>query len=188
VAVSENVVLSRPRPGAAVQGRWSWLEEINPGLDRWGPLAARLGVGTVLFMHGIQKLGLFGGAGWAGTIDFFAQKLHIPPPLGALVIVTEVVGGACLLLGFFARPAALAVAIEMIVAAYMVHLPNGFFLNFSMTPGRGHGIEMNLALLALACVVLIEGGGRFALDTVFARALGLNEAAGPAGGSPPRAP
>ena len=95
--------------------------------------------------------------------------MDIPPPLGALVILTEVVGGAALLVGFLSRFAALAVGIEMVVAASLVHVKNGFFINWYLEPGKGHGFEFNLVLVAIALAVLVEGGGRFAVENVLAR-------------------
>jgi putative oxidoreductase len=148
-----------------------WLSRLNPRSLSAGALAARLGLGAILLAHGLQKLGFFGGAGWSGTLGFFEAKLGIPQPIGALVILTEALGGALLIVGLLARPVALAAAIEMCVAAAMVHVPNGFFLNWTNAPGVGHGIEMNLALLALAFVVMAEGGGRLALDTPLADTL-----------------
>ena len=44
---------------------------------------------------------------------------------------------------------------------------NGLFLNFYMTPGRGHGYEFNLALLAMALSILIGGAGAVSIDRVF---------------------
>ena len=67
--------------------------------------------------------------------------------------------------------AALFVAAEMAVAVIRVHLPNGFFLNWSNAPGVGHGFEMNLMLIAVATMVLLEGPGRFAVDTEIGKAL-----------------
>jgi putative oxidoreductase len=153
-----------------------WLDWINPSPLSKGALVARLGVGTIMLMHGLQKFGLFGGPGWEATMRTFTFDMGIPPPLAAVAILTEAVGGACLIIGVAARFMALAVAIEMLVAAGMVHLKNGFFMNWYMKPGIGHGIEMNLALVALAVVVLLEGAGSLALDTRIARALAVNEA------------
>jgi putative oxidoreductase len=145
-----------------------WLGALNPRSLSWGGFVARLGLGIIMLAHGVQKLGAFGGAGWEGTINTFQTQLGIPPILGGLVILTEAVGGALLIVGLFARAAALAVAIEMLVAAIKVHIPNGFFLNWYVTPGKGHGFEMNLALMALALTVLIDGAGRLAADTALA--------------------
>ena len=151
--------------------RGDWRQAFNPRFRSAGALAARLGLGIILLAHGLQKLGLFGGAGWSGTLAFFQTHLGIPQSLGALAILTEAVGGSCLILGLFARPAALLAIVEMVVAAAKVHVANGFFLNMSFEPGRGHGFEMNLALVALGFVVLAEGAGKFALDTPLADAL-----------------
>jgi putative oxidoreductase len=46
---------------------------------------------------------------------------------------------------------------------------HGFFLNWSITPGKGHGYEFNLALLAMTLSLLLSGPGKLALD----RTLGL---------------
>lgn len=179
-----ETIAAPPPPATALRHRERrWLGWINPMPLAKGPLLARLGVGIVMLMHGLQKLGLFGGAGWSATIDTFVTKMHIPAPLAALVILTEVVGGALLILGLAARFAALAVTIEMIVAAFLVHVPNGFFMNWYMEPGRGHGFEMNLVLVALALVVLVEGAGRWALDSKIAHALAVSTE-----GQPPRTP
>jgi putative oxidoreductase len=160
VATPETVVLHpevEPRERVAIKWR-------NPAPLAWGPLAARVGLGVIMLMHGLQKLGIFGGGGWAATIDMFAKNLNIPPPLGALVILTEFVGGTLILFGFLTRLAAFAVLVEMVVAAYLVHVPNGFFLNWYLEPGKGHGFEMNLALVALALVCILEGAGRLSID------------------------
>jgi len=149
--------------------QWSWLLAFNPRPDSLGSLAARLGVGIIFLAHGLQKLGFFGGAGWSATLAFFESHLGIPQPLGACAILAEAVGGALLIAGLFARPMALVAVIHMLVAAFKVHVANGFFLNFNMEPGRGHGFEFNLALVALALVVLADGPGRLALDTAIAR-------------------
>jgi len=157
-------------PAVAVRHRerryFSWL---NPSPDSTALFIARLGLGIVMLMHGLQKVGAFGGGGWSATIQTFATRMDIPPPMGALVILTELVGGAALLLGFLSRFAALAVGIEMVVAASLVHVKNGFFINWYLEPGKGHGFEMNLVLVALALAVLVEGGGRFAVENALAR-------------------
>ena len=54
----------------------------------------------------------------------------------------------------------LALVIDMAVATYRVHLPNGFFLNWNMVPGRGHGIEFNVVLLGALIALMLTGPGR----------------------------
>jgi putative oxidoreductase len=144
---------------------------LNPNPAGQAVFWGRLALGSVMLAHGLQKLGLFGGAGVTATIDTFQSQLGIAPALTALVIATEVVGGAALILGLFARLAAAFVGIEMAVAALKVHAVNGFFLNWSLTPGQGHGVEMSLVLIALALGVVIEGAGCCSLDNLLSDAL-----------------
>jgi uncharacterized membrane protein YphA (DoxX/SURF4 family) len=45
-----------------------------------------------------------------------------------------------------------------------VHWQNGFFMNWELAPGKGHGIETNLAFLAMALAIFIDGSGSLAID------------------------
>ena len=131
----------------------------------WSLLIVRVVLGVIFFAHGAQKLfGWFGGYGLKGTIGYFQQALKIPAPLTVLCALTECFGGLAVLVGFLSRPAALGLAIVMLVAIAKVHIPNGFFINWSLQQGKGHGYEMNLALIAMAAAVLIGGGGAVSLD------------------------
>jgi putative oxidoreductase len=52
-----------------------WLGE----KQEWAPLLLRVTLGVIFFAHGAQKVvGWYGGSGWAGTMQFFTQTLHIP--------------------------------------------------------------------------------------------------------------
>lgn len=73
------------------------------------------------------------------------QALHVPPALTVLAALIECFGGLAVLVGFLSRPAALGLIVVMLVAISKVHWPNGFFINWALEPGKGHGIEMNLA-------------------------------------------
>src|ERR1700753_2712760 len=90
----------------------------------------RLVLGVVFFAHGAQKLlGWFGGYGFHGTIGFF-EHVGMPAPVGFLIIITEFFGGLGLIVGLLTRIAALGIGVEMIGAIFLVHLPNGFFMNW----------------------------------------------------------
>lgn len=131
----------------------------------WSHLVVRLGLGVIFVAHGAQKLfGWFGGHGLRGTIAYFRQALGIPAPASVVAALLEFGGGVCLLLGFLARPAALGILIVMAVAIAKVHAPHGFFLNFALTPGKGHGYEFNLALIAMALSILLGGAGMLSVD------------------------
>ncbi len=96
----------------------------------WSLLIVRVVLGVIFFAHGAQKVfGWFGGHGLKGTVGYFQQSLKIPPALGVLASLTECFGGLAVLVGFLSRPAALGLAVVMLVAVAKVHWPNGFFLN-----------------------------------------------------------
>lgn len=134
----------------------------------WSHLVVRIALGIIFFAHGAQKtFGWFGGPGLSATIQGFRQ-MNVPPAATVLAAFTECVGGLALILGVLARPSAIGLIGVMLVAVAKVHARNGFFLNFSMTPGRGHGYEYNLALLAMALSILIGGAGVFSIDRLIA--------------------
>jgi putative oxidoreductase len=134
----------------------------------WSHLVVRLGLGIVFFAHGAQKtFGWFGGHGLSATIGGFRQ-MNIPPAATALAAFIVYFGGLALIIGLLARPVALALVLVMLVAIVKVHARNGFFLNFAMTPGKGHGYEFNLALIAMALSILIGGAGALSIDRLIA--------------------
>ncbi|HEY7096674.1 MAG TPA: DoxX family protein [Terriglobales bacterium] len=119
----------------------------------------RIVTGIIFFMHGWQKVTVFGLAGVTGMFTSFG----IPLPHIAAVVVTsvELIGGAALVLGLGTRWAALLNAIDMVVAICVVHFKNGFF--------NPNGVEHPLALVgALICLVL-AGPGCIAMDNIIAR-------------------
>ena len=54
--------------------------------------------------------------------------------------------------------------IEMSVAVWMVHFPNGFFLNWTNAQGAGHGYEFNLVLIAALACLMLTGPGALSVD------------------------
>jgi len=123
----------------------------------------RFVTGFFLVPHGAQKLfGIFGGSATA-TAGFFTQiGLQPALPLAYLVGAVEVFGGLCIALGFLTRPAAVAAAIMLAVAAFYVHFANGFFWNKS-------GFEYPLMWTVLCIAVAIRGGGNLSIDRAIGR-------------------
>jgi putative oxidoreductase len=122
----------------------------------------RLTAAIVMWPHGAQKaLGLFGGYGIPATVAGM-NHMGIPVVLVYLVIAVEFLGPIALALGVFTRLAALGIAVDMAVAAYMVHLPNGFFMNFAGNQ-KGEGIEFFIFPVGIGLALLIAGSGRIAL-------------------------
>jgi putative oxidoreductase len=122
---------------------------------------------VIFFAHGAQKvLGWWGGPGFNGTIAAFAKQ-GMPAPLTVLVMIGELLGGLGVLVGCLTRLAALGPAIVMVGAIVTVHWQNGFFMNWFNQPGRGHGIECNLAYLAMALALVLTGAGPLSIDALW---------------------
>jgi putative oxidoreductase len=130
----------------------------------WSTLVIRMVLGVIFFAHGAQKvLGWFGGYGLKATTQYLNSQ-GIPLPVAYLVCFFEFLGGIGLIAGLLTRLAALAVAVVMVGAIVKVHGQHGFFLNWELTPGKGHGYEANLAFIAMAVACMIAGGGAWSLD------------------------
>ncbi len=135
-------------------------------MQPYGPAVLRLSIGSVFLAHGAQKLfGVWGGGGIGGTAAFFAQLGLAPAlPLALLVGGSEFIGGTMLLLGAFTRATALVLAVDMAVAIWKVHFLNGFFLNWNIVRGQGHGFEFNLALAGALVALALTGPGVLSVD------------------------
>jgi putative oxidoreductase len=155
--------------GEATMGRWFTAWRTDQQIDV-ALLIIRLALGVVMMAHGAQKLfGWFGGPGFDQAVANFASGMGIPPVLGGFSILVEFLAGLAVALGLLTRLAALGLAGHQVVAATLVHAANGFFMNWAGTPGRGHGVEMNLVLIAMALALVAAGSGRYGVDAVLGR-------------------
>jgi len=150
------------------------LKSLFKTTDDIVPLILRVLLGAVFFPHGAQKvLGWFGGYGFSGTMGAFTQQMHIPALFAFLAIAAEFAGSLALIAGLFTRVAAFGIAAVMAVAV-MMHWQHGFFMNWSGAQ-KGEGIEYHLLAAGLALVLIIRGGGKWALDSVIAKKVGSPE-------------
>jgi len=136
-----------------------FVEESLRHLDRLQALALllmRLTLGSIMTVHGYHKV--FGG------LQHFAHMvgdMGLPVWLGYVAAFTELLGGLLLIVGFFTRPAACAVCIDLVVAIWKVHLHNGL-----MGSPDHPGFEFPLAAATLAFALIFFGGGPIAIDHV----------------------
>jgi putative oxidoreductase len=129
----------------------------------------RIALGIVVFPHGAQKvLGWWGGFGFAGTMGFFTQQMHIPYVLALLAITAEFLGALGLVFGFLGRIAAFGIAVDFAVAAFLVHLPNGFLMNWTGQQ-KGEGVEFFVLAIAMAIAIMIRGSGAWSIDRALTR-------------------
>ena len=120
----------------------------------------RMTAGLMLVPHGWGKI--FGG-GLEGTAGFMA-KVGLEPayPLALYIALLELVGGILLALGLFTRLIAALVIGFMMVAAFYVHLGNGFlWIN--------RGFEYPLFWGLVCAAIVIRGGGPMSLDAKIGR-------------------
>jgi putative oxidoreductase len=129
----------------------------------WTLTVSRVAVATIMLAHGLWKLGWFGGPGFKGIMAFFTQTLHLPGPIGVLVILGETLGAVLLAAGAFTRVAAAGVILTMLGAIATVHWQNGFFMNWTGS-AAGEGFELHLLVIAMAAQLVAFGGGKAALD------------------------
>lgn len=128
-------------------------------LDRLQPLALllmRLTLGVIMSAHGYHKV--FGG------LQQFSHMVHgmgIPAWLAYVAAFTELLGGLMILAGFFTRPAAFAICVDLVVGIWKVHLHNGLI----GSPDRP-GFEFPLAAATLAFALIFFGAGPIAIDHV----------------------
>ena len=60
-------------------------------------------------------------------------------------------------------PISFAVGMNMVVAVYMLHWQNGFFMNWFGNQ-KGEGYEFHLLVFAMGIALMIAGGGRWSVD------------------------
>ncbi|MEI2414543.1 DoxX family protein [Orrella sp. JC864] len=123
--------------------------------DDAGKLVLRLSIGILMLFHGLFKLangigGIQGMVAGAGLPGFFAYGVY----------VGEVIAPILLILGLFTRPAAILVAINMLVAILLAHASQlGQF-----TKMGGWALELQGLFLFGAIAIALMGGGRYGLS------------------------
>ncbi len=136
--------------------------------DAWSSFLLRITLGCVMFPHGAQKLlGWYGGGGFSGTMGFFTEQMGMPALIAFLIIIGESFGSVGLLVGFLTRFTAASLGIIMVGAMGLVHLPNGFFMNW-FGQQAGEGYEYHLLVIGICLALMITGGGKWSVDSAIA--------------------
>ena len=118
-----------------------------------GIAVLRVSLGVMWIAHALLKLLVFT---LPGTAQYFAS-IGFPGFLAYPVFAVELLGGIALLLGLYARQAALALVPVMAVAAW-VHAPNGW-----LHTSAGGGWEYPVFLIAASIALWLLGDGAAAI-------------------------
>jgi putative oxidoreductase len=122
----------------------------------------RIVAGIIIWPYGMQKLfGWFDGVGIKGTLEQMAIR-KVPKVIGWLVIIGQSFGSIALIAGFLGRIAAGGLFI-IFTGALIVHLPDGWMLNW-FGKKKGEGIEYLVLLLSLLLVIIVKGSGAMSID------------------------
>ncbi len=120
-----------------------------------GLLALRAVAGLGLMLHGWPKI--------LHPLSWMGPRSPVPDALQAMAAVAEFGGGLALLLGLLTTPSAVAVAVTMLVAIFMVHIPLG---DPFVRVGPGGSYETAALYLCVALLLLLAGPGRLSLDAL----------------------
>lgn len=125
-----------------------------PNASDLGKLVLRLNLGILTLLHGVAKV----MAGPAFVLGLVA-KAGLPPALGYLVYVGEVLAPLLVIAGLWTRPAALVVAINMVVAVWLVHMGQ----LGELTRSGGWALELQAFYLFTAVAIALLGAGKISV-------------------------
>jgi putative oxidoreductase len=120
-------------------------------------LMLRVILGVSFFIHGLAKFqgGIENIVGWFDSIG-------LPGGLAYVVATFELVGGIALVIGLGTRFVSVLVSVLMLGAIFKAKLALGF-----LGDGQMAGYELDIAFLAIAAFLAINGSKLFALDQMF---------------------
>ena len=133
------------------------MDKLKEHLSDFGLLWLRVLVGVGIAHHGYGKV-------FGGNIDGFAEgvaSMGFPAPefFAWAASLSEFLGGICIALGLFTRPAALFVFATMAVAAFIKHGADPFKKK-----------ELALAYWTISGALMFLGSGKFSLDYLICKA------------------
>lgn len=123
-------------------------------------LLLRVVVGIAFVLHGGPKMAH--AATWMN-----AMPVHPPAFLQEAAAVAEFFGGMLLIVGFATRVAAALIAVDMIVAIAVVHLPD----HAPLVTSHGESMELPFVYLFGTVALIFAGPGRWSLDAFIAHRL-----------------
>jgi uncharacterized membrane protein YphA (DoxX/SURF4 family) len=134
----------------------------NPHKHDFAALVLRLGLAGIFLLDGFLKVQYQGGAAWHPIINDTDQQI---------VAWGEILGGIALVLGIVTRLSAAGLGFLMLVAIYLVSGSQELYYTQAYVIARhsvarisGFEYLLNCALALMCLALVIQGGGKFALD------------------------
>ena len=122
--------------------------------DDFGKLVLRAMLAILLLFHGVSKL-----INGIDPIMGMVTKAGLPGGLAFMVYIGEVIAPLMILFGIWARLGAVIVAINMIVAVALAHIPQFF----TMSKTGGWALELQGFYFFTAVAVALLGAGSYSI-------------------------
>jgi putative oxidoreductase len=133
--------------------------DFSPSYD-FARLFLRVMLAIFILFHGISKI-----TGGNSYVTWLLEGAGVPHELGYLVYVGEVIAPLLMLFGILTRPAALIIAVNIVVAVLLAHRS----LLFTAPNPGDRTLELEQAYLILAIVIAIQGAGRYSIGGTASR-------------------
>lgn len=121
-----------------------------------GKLILRLGVGALLLLHGIAKVG---ATGTLARISARVEDWSLPGVAAYGVFIGELLAPLMIVFGWYSRIGGLLAAADIVVAVVLMRLPYLFKLNAA----GGWALELEGLFLCGALAIFFLGSGRYAV-------------------------
>lgn len=126
----------------------------NASREDLGKFILRASLAILILLHGLAKI-----SNGVGGIEGMLTGRGLPGAIAYLVYVGEVLAPVMLLLGFWTRLGAFIIAINMVVAVWLVHMGE----LFQLTKTGGWALELQGMYFFSALAVMLLGAGSFSI-------------------------
>ena len=132
------------------------------GLVDLAVFIGRVAIGVCFVVHALGKLGLVGTGNLPGFTDWL-RSLGVPYPWvqARMAMLSELLGGSCLALGLFTRPACVVLISTMAIAGMLGHKGAGYLIT-----NNPPGAEYTINLAVICFMFLLIGPGVLSLDAL----------------------
>jgi putative oxidoreductase len=135
---------------------WGEIAMASMANEKAGKFVLRVALGVIVLLHGIAKL-----KGGIGPITGMVEAQGLPGELAYAVYIGEVLAPIMMILGYYARVGGALVAVNMLVALFLVHRGDLLMLN---PQSGGWAVETQELMLFGAIAVMLLGPGQPAIN------------------------